>query len=124
MSLLGDSQALVERRRVDGVTVRKNFTKTIQDKGGDEVAQERSTAALTQEVMDCSPRDLYRETGSKQGRRETLPERAQEALMTGEIVSTHDLKQKTITGNQQQRNQQIEGAVRDSGKKVRKLFPW
>lgn len=124
LDLLGESKNLPERRRVDGVTVRKKFNKTIQDKGGSGRCQARSTEALTQEVLGCSTKDLYEATGAKQSKRETLPDTAQEALMTGEIVATHDLKGKDVRGNQSQRNTQIEDSVRASGKKVRKWFPW
>lgn len=45
--------------------------------------------------------------------------------MTGEIVATHDLKSRAIQGRTQgQIHSEIVGSVRDSGKKVRKLFPW
>ena len=124
MSLFDDSRELLERQRVSGVTVRKNFTKTIQDKGGDDRCQARSTEALTQEVMGCGTRELYKQTGAKRNRRDTLPERAQEALMAGEVVATHDLKGQAIQGDQGARNQQIEASVRGSGQKVRNLFPW
>jgi len=70
-------------------------------------------------------KDLYRETGGKRGDRTTLPAEAQKAYMVGETVATHDLKQAgKFDGNQQQVNRQIEGTVKDSSKKVRKLFPW
>lgn len=124
INLFNDSETLLERQRVSGVTVRKNFTKTIQDKGGDSRCQARSTEALNQEVLGCSTRELYKQTGAKRNRRETLPERAQEALLAGEVVATHDLKQQSINGNQDERNRQIEGSVRGSGKRVRGLFPW
>ncbi|NER08585.1 MAG: hypothetical protein F6K17_41680 [Okeania sp. SIO3C4] len=124
LDLFGNSQELAERRRVDGVTVRRNFTNTIEEKGGSKIAFGRSTEALTQEVMGCETRELYKQTGAKRGRRETLPERAQEALMTGEIVASHDLKQADIQGDQEQRDDQIVNSVRGSGKKVRRWFPW
>lgn len=124
ISLFDDSETLLERQRVSGVTVRKNFTKTIQDKGGDSRCQARSTEALNQEVLGCGTRELYQKTGAKRNRRETLPERAQEALLAGEVIATHDLKQRSIEGDQNSRNQQIEDSVRGSGEKVRGLFPW
>lgn len=124
LSLWEESQPSRKRRRVDGVTVRNNFTQTIKDKGGDAGCYQDSTEALTQEVLGCETRKLYKETGAKRGDRSTLPERAQEALMTGEIVATHDLKRKPISGTQQQRNEQIVTSVSDSAKRTRKLFPW
>ena len=124
LDLFSKSKNLPERRRVDGATVRKQFSKTIQAKGGDAEAQATSTEALTEEIMGCGTEDLYEGTNAKRRRRETLPARAQEALMTGEIVATHDLKGEDVQGNQLQRNEQITDSVRKSGKKVRKLFPW
>ncbi|MBP0017024.1 MAG: hypothetical protein J7647_05620 [Cyanobacteria bacterium SBLK] len=41
-----------------------------------------------------------------------------------EIVANHDLKAKEVQGGQDERNQQIVDAAAESGKKVRKLFPW
>ncbi|MGB3693213.1 MAG: hypothetical protein WA865_09445 [Spirulinaceae cyanobacterium] len=104
--------------------MRKNFTQTIKEKGGSRRCYQDSTEVLTEEVLGCETRKLYEETGAKPGDRSTLPERGQEALMTGEIVATHGLKKKNIFGTQQERNQQIVESVRDSGKKTRKLFPW
>ena len=51
MDLFGNSQNLPKRQRVDGATVRRNFTKTIQEKGGDAKCQAKSIDALTEEVL-------------------------------------------------------------------------
>ena len=124
MSLLGESQNLRERQQANGTTVRKNFCKVVAEKGGDKAAQANSTEALTREVMGVGTRQLYRETGAKINDRSTLPVRAQEALMVGEVVATYDLKEKTIEGDRDERNDRIVASVRDSGRKVRKHFPW
>ena len=122
---MGASQELTQRKRVDGVTVRKKFTGTIVEKGGDDDAIANSTEMMTREVLGTSTRNLYKEIGAKRHKRDSLPSVAQEALMTGEIVATHDLQQsEDFEGSQEQVNQQIEGQVRASSKKVRKLFPW
>ncbi|MBP0017994.1 MAG: hypothetical protein J7647_10605 [Cyanobacteria bacterium SBLK] len=113
-----------ERKRVDGATVNRNFNRVIKDKGGTGKIYARSAEALTEEVMGCKTEALYEQTGAKEGDRSTLPERAQEALLTGEIVASHDLKDKDISGTRSQKNEQIVDSVRDSGRKVRKWFPW
>lgn len=122
MDLFGQSQAV--RGRVDGATVRKDFTKTIQDKGGSNKAQERSTAEMTKELFGCRPEDLYRETAGRQGDRTTLPQDVQSAYIVGEVAATHELRRTDIQGNQQQRDQQIVDTVKESSKQVKGLFPW
>ena len=125
LDLLGASQELTNRKRVDGITVRKKFTGAIVEKGGDDDAIANSTEQMTREVLGTSTKNLYKETGAKRHKRDTLPSVAQEALMTGEIVATHDLQHsEEFDGTQEQVNQQIESKVRKSSKKVRKLFPW
>ena len=124
LDLLNSSSQPI-RGRVDGAIIRKDFTRAIQEGGGDDQAQANSTAGMTRELFDCEVRDLYRETGGKRGDRTSLPAEAQKAYMVGETVATHDLKQAgKFDGNQQQVNRQIEDTVVDSSKKVRKLFPW
>lgn len=122
--MLGESQNLPERQRVDGATVRRNFSKAIADKGGNDAAQAKSTEVLTREVMGCGTKELYERTGAKKSDRSSLPERAQEALMTGEIAAAHDLRASDVEGEQSERNGQIVAIVRGAGRKVRKLFPW
>lgn len=122
--MLGESQNLRESQRVDGATVRKGFCKAVAEKGGDRAAQAKSTEVLTEEVLGVEARKLYRETGAKPGKRHTLPARAQEAIIVGEVVATYDLKEKDIEGGQKARNDAIVASVRDSGRKVRKHFPW
>lgn len=125
MSLFGDSQALPQKRqRVDGATVRSDYTKTIKEKGGDRDGHRLATEALTRETMGHGTKELYEKTGAKPGRRATLPHEAQKALMTAETIANHDLKDAEVKGDQSQRNKQIESAAEQSGKKVRKLFPW
>ena len=124
LSLLGESQNLPERQRVDGATVRKSFTKAIAEKGGNSKAQRDSTEALTEEVMGCSTKALYEGTGGKRKDRSTLPERAQEALMAGEVVAAHDLRGSSVEGSQVERNGKIVAVVRGAGRKVRQWMPW
>ena len=104
--------------------MRKNFCKVVADKGGNHRTQQNATEALTQEVMGCGTKELYAATGAKPGRRATLPTRAQEAFIVGEVVATYDLKEKAIEGDQEERNDAIVASVRDSGRKVRNHFPW
>lgn len=124
LDLLNSSSQPI-RGRVDGAVIRKDFTRAIQESGGDDQAHANSTAGMTRELFDCEVKDLYRETGGKRGDRTTLPAEAQKAYMVGETVATHDLKQAgKFDGNQQQVNRQIEDTVVDSSRKARKLFPW
>lgn len=109
---------------MDGATVRKDFTQTIQDKGGDSNAQAGATEKMTQILFGCSTSDLYRETSSRKGDRASLPQDAQTAYIVGETAATHDLKATEIQGNQRQRNEQIEATVEESSHKVKGLFPW
>lgn len=122
MDLLGQSQPV--RGRVDGVTVRKDFTQTIKTKGGSNRAYGRATAKMTEELFGCSTDALYEETGAKPGDRSTLPQDAQTAYIVGEVTATHRLKQTDIAGNQQQRDAQIVDTVEDSTRNVKGLFPW
>jgi general stress protein YciG len=122
LSLFEESKPV--RSRVDGATVRKDFTQTIQNKGGDGEAQAQSTEKMTRTIFGCGTKQLYEETQSKKGDRSTLPQDAQTAYIVGETAATHDLKATDIDGNQQQRNQQIVDTVEDSSKKVKGLFPW
>lgn len=124
MELFGGSQALTPHERVDGATVRKDLTNTIQGKGGSLKAHRDATIAMSEELFDMKPNELYDATGGKRNDRSTLPKEAQKAFIVGETVANHDLKAKNISGNQAQRDQQITNSVRDSGKKARGLFPW
>ncbi|WP_204102068.1 MULTISPECIES: hypothetical protein [Spirulina sp. CCY15215] len=67
--------------------VRKHYTDTIKVMGGDRDAHRDATEALTQEVMGCKSSEPYRQTNARKSRRDELPDVAQEALMTGEIVA-------------------------------------
>jgi hypothetical protein len=83
LDLFGNSTELTRRERVDGATVRNDFTKTIQDKGGDEKAQRDSTEAMTRSLFDCNTQELYQGTGARKGDRSTLPKEAQKAYIVG-----------------------------------------
>ena len=75
-------------------------------------------------LFDLKTNELYKATGGVKNKRKTLPKEAQKALMSGETVANHDLKSQEIQGSPSQKNQQIVQSVSNSGKKVRKLFPW
>jgi len=122
LDLLGQSQAV--RGRVDGTTIRKDFTQTIKQKGASNRAHGRATAKMTQELFGCSVDDLYRETGGKMGDRSTLPQDAQTAYMMGEVAATHRLKNTEIGGNQQQRDEQVVDTTAHASQQVKGLFPW
>lgn len=125
LDLLGNSQPLTRHERVDGATVRNDFTKEIKNKGGDEKAHRASTVAMTEELFGCKPNDLYDSTGGRRGDRSTLPKEAQKAYIVGETVATHDLRNTEIAGKTQaEKNAEITDTVRQSSQKTRKLFPW
>lgn len=125
MDLLGTSQPLTPYERVDGATVRNDFTKEIKNKGGDEKAHRNSTVAMTEELFGCQPNELYDSTGGRRGDRSTLPKEAQKAYIVGETIATHDLRATEIKGNSQaEKNFEITETVRESSKKTRGLFPW
>lgn len=126
MDLNGHSPNLnLRQERVDGAIVNRDYRKAIQDKGGDKQGQIDSSNALSQEIFDVTPGQLYRSTGGKAYNRSTLPKEAQKAFIVGETIATHDLQGKEITGTSQREvNLEIADTVRESGKKVRKLFPW
>ena len=124
LSLLDNSQELVERQRVDGAIVRKLYTQTIKAKGGNNRTYPNATEELTHEVMGCSTQDLYQQTGAKLHKRETLPVSAQSAIIAAEVLANYELKGQDITGDEYDRHQQIIEAARQTGKRCRKSFPW
>ncbi|HEY9658127.1 MAG TPA: hypothetical protein V6C65_06720, partial [Allocoleopsis sp.] len=71
--------------------VRKNFSRTVDEKGGTDQTQADATETMTRNLFGCSTKELYQGTGGRKGRRETLPHDAQTAYIVGEVVATHDL---------------------------------
>jgi hypothetical protein len=72
---------------------------------------------------------LYQDTGGKKGDRSSLPQAAQEAYIVNETISKHRLNHDTAYLNrdddtQQQKDDRIVEAVRDTAEHVRKWFPW
>lgn len=128
LDLIGDSQALApQRNRVDGAIVNKRFTQSIRDNGGAGDVFQRSVVEETRELFDCTVNELYRETGGKKGRRETLPQAAQEAYMVNESLAANELERQigTIGGDSQDEvNDQIVGSVRQTSKNTRRWLPW
>ncbi|MBE9068603.1 hypothetical protein IQ260_18310 [Leptolyngbya cf. ectocarpi LEGE 11479] len=128
MDVLGQSQELVPpRKRVDSATVFKRFTKSVQDNGGDQTAYRESIVEETKELFDCDVDELYIQTGGKRGRRDTLPQPAQEAYMVNESISANELERHigTIGGDSQEEvNDQIKAVVRNQSKQTRRWLPW
>lgn len=110
--------------QVDGAAVNKDLNKTIQEKGGTGQVFARSAEAMSLSLFDLKTNELYKVTGGVKNQRKTLPKEAQKALIAGETVANHDLKSQDIQGSPSQKNQRIVQSVSNSGKKVRKLFPW
>jgi hypothetical protein len=120
-----NQQLPVKRERVDGAVVNRDFREAIHHKGGDGQCQADSSVAMSQELFDMNPRQLYQQTRGKPYDRSTLPKEAQKAFIVGETVATHELNIKEIKGiSQQDVNVEITDTVRGSAKKVRKLLPW
>lgn len=128
MDLLGESKELApQRKRVDGATVFKRFTGAIKANGGNDEAYPQVIGAETEELFDCDVQDLYQQTGAKLGRRDTLPQPAQEAYMVNESLSANELERQegTIGGDSQEEvNDKITGVVREQSKQTRKWLPW
>lgn len=128
MNLLGRSQDLApQRRRVDGATVFRRFTGAIQTNGGDRDAFRDAIEAETQELFDCSVRDLYAGVEGKRNRRDTLPTPAQEAYIVNESLSANELERQvgSVGGESQAEvNDKITGIVRQQARQTRKWLPW
>lgn len=128
LDVLGQSQELVPpRKRIDSAVVLRRFTKSIKDNGGDQSAYRDSIIAETRELFDCEVDELYEQTGGKPGRRDTLPQPAQEAYMVNESLSANELERMhgTIGGESQDEvNDQIKAVVREQAKQTRKWLPW
>lgn len=122
LSLIDNSQPL--RGRVDGASIRKEFTKTIRDKGGDKDTHAESTETMTRSLFGCGTDELYKGTGGRKGDRTTLPHDAQAAYMVGETAASHQLKATPIAGNKQQKHQQIVDTVEDASNRTKGIFPW
>lgn len=112
------------RQRADGLQVRKEFTRKIQDNGGDNLTQATSTEAMTREIFGCSSEELYQGTNGQRGKRETLPSDAQNAFIVGEVVAGHRLDELETKGNKQQKHRQIVDTVTEASRDVKPLFPW
>ena len=124
LDLFSGSQDLAKHERVDGSVVNKDLNRTIQKKGGSGRVYAESAEAMTNELFDVGTEELYDATGGTKNRRNTLPKAAQKAFIMGESVADFDLREKEIEGKPHQKNEQIVDSVKQSGEKVRKLFPW
>lgn len=126
--MLGNSQELgPQRKRFDGAMAFRRFTDTIKANGGDQNCYINSVVTETQELFDCSVRELYQATGGKINRRDTLPHEAQQAYMVNESLSAYELERMegTIGGeNQREVNNKIEAVVREQSKQTRKRLRW
>lgn len=98
----------------------------IKAKKGSNRAIEDSERAMSEELFDCTPRQLFKATDADPSNRSTLPKDAQKALIVGETIATHDLNQAKMgsSPNSELRDAEITETVRESAQKVRKLFPW
>lgn len=125
--MLGDSQPLTPRERVDGACTNKDFSRAIKDAGGSDRAYARAVRAETQELFDCGVDELYEGTGGKKGDRSSLPRDAQKAYMVSETLSTYRIRGEHMDsdqGSQSKRDAEIVESVRDTAEHVRKWLPW
>lgn len=111
-------------------TVRRDFDRTLKNKGADSAGVIRANRAIEAEILDCSAYELTRALnpelprGAVQTHR-ALPKPAQEGLTAGRIRARYDLEGADITAaDQAEKNQQIEESVRQSGRETRKWLPW
>lgn len=111
LTLGGSSDLLPTDERVDGATVRKRFTKAIQDNGGSKKAQQMATEAESQALFDCTTAELYKRTGGnrRKGRR-TLPPAIQEGYLVNESICANHLEGRvgSIGGDTQG---EVDGAI-------------
>ena len=125
LDLLGNSQPLARKQRVDRVDVHEDFKAEIAKNGGSDKAIRKSIAAETQELFGCETHDLYKAVGGKQGKRDTLPRSVQKAYMHNEIDCTQQLKQRgRPQGSQHQRDRTIVHTVRERSKQNKRLWEW
>jgi hypothetical protein len=110
--------------RVDGASVRKDFTKAIQEKGGDGRGQAKATEAMSQGLFGCRTKQVYEVTGGKSGDRSTLPPEVQKAYLVGETVATHAIRDKDYAGSQEEINDGIAETVEETTFGIARLFPW
>lgn len=105
----------------------RRFTDTIKANGGDEKAYIEAVVTETDELFGCTVADLYKETGAKRNRRDTLPHEVQQAYTVNESLSAYELERMegTIGGeNQTEVNNKINAVVREQSKQTRKWLPW
>lgn len=128
LDLSGYSQELTpKRKRVDGAIVNRRFNKSIKDNGGGPNAYPKAVLAETEELFGCDLNTLYRETGGKKGRRDTLPQPAQEAYMVNESITANELERHvgSLGGESQEEvDAKIVGITRHQAKQTRKWLPW
>lgn len=128
LDLLSNSQELgPQRKRFTGAMAFRRFTDTIKANGGDEKAYIEAVVTETDELFGCTVADLYKETGAKRNRRDTLPHEVQQAYTVNESLSAYELERMegTIGGeNQTEVNNKINAVVREQSKQTRKWLPW
>ncbi|MEM9009312.1 MAG: hypothetical protein AAGE59_38155 [Cyanobacteria bacterium P01_F01_bin.86] len=103
------------------------MTDTIKANGGGKDCYAKVVVTETKELFGCSVRDLYKGTGGKINRRETLPDDAQQAYILNEILSAYELErlEGTIGGEEQiEVDNKINAVVREQSKQTRKWLPW
>lgn len=124
LDLTGNSQALISpRKRVDGALVNRRFNGSIKENGGAGEVYEQAAVTQTKELFGCTVNNLYRETGGKKGRRDTLPQPAQEAYMVNESLAANELDRQigTLGGESQDEvNSRILASVEQTSKQTRK----
>ena len=125
LSLLGQSQSLPEKHRVDRAEVLQDFQDEIQKNGGSKRAYPLAIDAETRELFGCTTQELYQGVGGKLNNRDTLPRSAQKAYMHNEIDCTQQLKQRgRPQGSQGQRDRTIVHTVRERSKQNKRLWEW
>lgn len=101
------------------------FRDSIHNQGGDAQGQVKCSTALSKELFDMNPKQVYEETGGKAYDRKTLPPRVQAAWMAGEVMVTGAIEQSDVYSTDQDAiNTQLIETTRASGKATRKWLPW
>jgi hypothetical protein len=126
-ALSNKTQSSLEKKggSVDAAVVNQIFRDSIHSKGGDGTAQKDCSVALSEQLFDMNPKQVYEETGGKAYDRKTLPPKVQAAWMAGEVVATGAIEQSDVySTDQDEINTQLTETARVAGKATRKWLPW
>lgn len=110
---------------VDAAVVNQMLRDSIHQKGGSSDAQRNCSVAVSEELFDMPPKEVYKTTGGKAYDRSTLPPEVQAAWMGAEVVATHTITQTDIYSSEQgEIDYTLEQTARVSVKGFRRWLKW